>query len=340
MPNSLENLLNRPIVVGNRTIKNRLFLAPMTCLGNVALRELVADFGGCGLMFSEMCSAKRIPHENRNVSLYYRWRDEELPFLVCQIVGGDAQIMATAAAKIEAQGFFGVDINFGCSASSICRQNIGAALLKEPERAVRIVENVRKAVSIPLFVKFRTGWVDDPRISTELAKQFENAGADALTFHPRVAPDRRTRPPKWEYIGLLKDAVSIPVFGNGNVFSQADCLNIMEKTGCDGVSIGRMAITRPWIFAAWSKGFKPDLDIYPAVAEKILSLLAKHFDSRAALRRLKKFAPYFAANFRFGHSLFSKLSNVTSLDAGAEVFASFFENNPETTSNPKVNLFC
>ncbi|KPJ76504.1 MAG: dihydrouridine synthase, partial [Deltaproteobacteria bacterium SG8_13] len=192
----LSRMLNRPLAVGNRRIDIRLLLAPMTFLGNVAFRQLVAGFGGCGLLFSEMCSAGRIPHENRNNSCYFRWRDEELPSLVCQIVGDAPDTMAGAARIIEQNGFFGVDINFGCSAAAICSRQYGAALLKTPRRAAAIVAAVRRAVSIPLFVKFRTGWSDDPRPAVELAKRFEDAGADALTFHPRVAPDRRSRPPR------------------------------------------------------------------------------------------------------------------------------------------------
>ena len=118
--------------------------------------------------------------------------------------------------------------------------------------AQRIVAAVRKAVSIPLFVKFRTGWKDDPRPSIELAKRFEDAGADALTFHPRVAPDRRARPAKWEYIGRVKQSVSIQVFGNGDVFDENDCLNMLTSTGCDGVAIGRLAMAKPCIFAEWT----------------------------------------------------------------------------------------
>ena len=130
----------------------------MAQLGNIAFRELLARSGGFGLMFTEMCGAKRILHENRFVSPYFRWRDEELPWLVCQIFGNDPAIMADAARRIEDEGFFGVDINFGCAASSICRQMGGAALLKDPVLATRIVREIRRAVRIPVFVKFRTGW--------------------------------------------------------------------------------------------------------------------------------------------------------------------------------------
>ncbi len=198
MDNSLASFLGQPLIIGNRTIENRLVLAPMTFLGHVAFRELVAQYGGYGLLYTEMCSARAIPNENRFVSPYFKWRDEEITRLVCQIFGGEPSVMARAARRVEAEGFFGVDINFGCANGSICRQNCGAAILKDPDLAVNIVSEVRQAVSIPLSVKFRTGWKDDPRYAVDLACSFEAAGADALIFHPRVAPDRRTRPPHTE----------------------------------------------------------------------------------------------------------------------------------------------
>jgi tRNA-dihydrouridine synthase B len=148
-----------------------------------------------------------------------------------------------------------LDINFGCSANSICRQHCGAAILKDPNLAVKIVSSVRNAVSIPLFVKFRTGWKDDPMIPVGLAKRFEDAGADALTFHPRVSPDRRARLPKWEYIGFVKNAVSIPVFGNGNIFDVKDCLTMMknnrlrrcsDRTAGSGKTMDFCRICRPF----------------------------------------------------------------------------------------------
>ena len=133
----LQNVINQPLAIGNRAIHKRLVMAPMAFIGNVAFRELVAQFGGYGLLFSEMCSAKRIPRENRQRSTYFRWRDAELSRLVCQIFGSDPSSMAVAARRIEAEGFFGVDINFGCSDVAICRQKCGAAILNTPELAVK-----------------------------------------------------------------------------------------------------------------------------------------------------------------------------------------------------------
>ncbi|MDX1708780.1 MAG: tRNA-dihydrouridine synthase family protein [Desulfobacterales bacterium] len=339
MTAELANILNQPLAIGNTFIEKRLVMAPMAFLGNVAFRELVEQFGGYGLMFSEMCSAKRIPHENRHRSSYFRWRDTELSKLVCQIYGADPAAMALAARRIEAEHFFGVDINFGCSDASVCRQKGGAAALNFPDLAVGIVSAVREAVRIPLFVKYRIGWQDRPGTAVDMARRFEDAGADALTFHPRIAPDRRSRPPKWEYIAKIKQAVTIPVFGNGNVFDQSDCLEMLTTTGCDGVAIGRMAIAKPWLFAEWTEGVRFSPEIYLHSALRLADLLVAHFEEPKALRRFKKFGVYFSASFKFGHALSCAFQKANNMTEAKQLVATFFERPPETVSRPNMNFF-
>ena len=339
MDTELASRLNRPLTIGRATIGNRLALSPMTFLGHIAFRELLADFGGYGLLFSEMCSARRIPQEVGGRSAYFCWREEERDHLVMQIFGDDPATMASAARIIEDCGLFGVDLNFGCSVAAICKQHCGAALLKTPDRAARIVEAVRKAVSLPLFVKFRTGWTDDPAIPVELARRFAAAGADALTFHPRVAPDRRSRPPRWDYIRQVKESVAIPVFGNGDVFDGTDCLRMLETTGCDGVAIGRMAIARPWLMAQMSGLYSPGLDVFRQAALRLLNLMENHFDDSRALRRYKKFAQYFSANFKFGHSFLKRVGNAPDLETIRAQLEDFFDQEPETVYRPNMNFF-
>ncbi len=340
MNHPLAHILNRPLAIGNRIIPNRLVLAPMTCLGHVAFRQLLAELGGCGLMVSEMCSAGRIPHENRTTSAYFRWRDEEAGALVVQLLGADPAQMAAAARRVESEGLFGVDINLGCSVGTICKQQQGAALLKEPAAAVALVRHVRQAVRIPLTVKFRTGWSDDPRLPVDLAKRLEDAGVDALTFHPRTAPDVRARPARWEYIGLVKQAVRIPVFGNGDVFDAEDCLKMLQTTGCDGVALGRIAIAQPWLFAQWTGGGAPahSTGIYLEAALRLVDLLALHFDPVRALRRFKRYSAYLAANFVFGNTLYNRLRNVPDLIAARQALTDFLREEPPRLKRPNLNL--
>ncbi|MCK5687219.1 tRNA-dihydrouridine synthase family protein [bacterium] len=335
----LSQYLSKELSIGNNKIQNRIVLAPMAGLGHVALRQVIEDFGGFGLLFTGMCSAKAIPSENPAKSLVFRWREQELKYLVCQIFGSDPQSMAKAAVRIEKEGFFGVDLNFGCSVAAICKKGCGAALLKKPELAVNIVKTVRDAVSIPLFVKFRTGWDNNPQFAVEMAQRFEKAGANALTFHPRVAPDRRTRPPKWDVIRLVTEAVDIPVFGNGNLFESQDGIKMIEQTSCDGLSVGRMAVARPWIFSQWTNNFNPSDDIFFTTAMKMTDTLLEHYDDYSAVKLFKKFVPYYCANFKFGHQILKKLMPAQTMADIRTKIDMVFKSNPEILSKPNLNLF-
>lgn len=338
-PETLCRLLRRELAIGGRSIPGRLVFASMSMLGHVAFRELLDEFGGCALLFSEMCSAKTIPTENPRVSNHFRWRPQELPRLVCQIVGAEPEAMARAAARIEAEGFFGVDLNFSCAAATICRRGGGAELLRRPEAALSILERVRRAVRIPVTVKFRMGWRDDPEAAVALARAFEAAGADALTFHPRVAPDRRARPARWEAIGRVKAAVRIPVFGNGGVIDPEGCLRMLRETGCDGVALGRIAVARPWVFAVWTGIAPAGREPWRETALRLHALLERHFAPRDALRRLRRFVFYYAANFQYGHELFRRVHGAADMDSARAVLEDFFASSPGICRDPNRNYF-
>jgi tRNA-dihydrouridine synthase B len=335
----LAQYLNTPLPIGNKTIDNRMVLAPMAGLGHIALRELISEFGGFGLLVTGMCSARAVPNENPTVSKVFKWRPSELSYLVCQIFGADPGSMSAAARRIEAEGFFGVDLNFGCSVAAICKKECGAALLKTPDLAVKIVASVRQTVSCPVLVKFRTGWENSPQFAADIAKRFEDAGADALTFHPRVAPDRRNRPPNWDIIARVKDAVSIPVFGNGNLFDINDGIKMMDLTHCHGLSLGRMAVAKPWIFAQWTKGFVPEDDIYYTTALRMTHLLSQHYDDYFAVKMFKKFAPFFCANFKFSQSILKKMIRAETMEDIRENINTLLKNSPETLNRPNLNFF-
>ncbi len=335
---NLKTFLNQPLRIGDRTIPARLVMAPLSKLGNVAFRELVARYGGFGLLFSEMSSARGVRHDVKNPLAGYMWRPRELDYLVCQLFGEDPETMAAAAEKVEGRGFFGVDVNFGCAVGAICRSGCGAALLKTPDRAVAIVRAIRKAVRMPLSVKFRTGWEDRVDTAVDLARRFADAGADALTFHPRVAPDRRTRPPRWDHIGQVKAAVDIPVFGNGDVFSRTDCEEMVRRTGCDGVALGRLAVARPWVFAQWTGEFVPPADIYQTSVNELAGLLLQHFEPAVALRRFNRFMAYFAANFRYGHTLYARICRARSMDEALLIYHGFLVEAPDVNDRPAITL--
>lgn len=334
----LAQALTTPLEIGGKPVANRLWLAPMAGLGHIAFREVLDSYGGCGLMFSEMCNARAVPTENPAKSSVFRWRKEELPRLVCQLLGCDPYWMAEAAKRIESEGFFGVDINMGCSVAGIVNRGFGAALLREPDQAGEIVAAVRNAVSIPVFVKFRTGWSPDPEPAVAMARRLEAAGADALVFHPRVAPDRRSKPPQIDHIRLVSEAVSIPVFGNGNVFTPDDCMKMLERTGCAGVSLGRIAVARPWIFRQWTSGDHSVPDFHEA-AVRLVEAVRKHNPEHMHLKVFKKIAVYFMANFLYGHSLLPKFIKAQSLDGVLENIDAMLTDTPKLSARPNSFLF-
>jgi nifR3 family TIM-barrel protein len=336
---ALAEILNRPLSIGGKPVASRLWLAPMAGLSHVAYREILNEYGGCGLMFTEMCGAKSVPTENPRVSSVFRWREEELPHLVCQIAGATPEQLVPAARRVEEAGFFGIDINMGCTVSGIVKKNAGAALLKDPVAALRAAEAVRKAVSIPVFIKFRTGWSPDVTPAVNLAKQFENAGVDCLVFHPRVAPDKRTRPPIREHIRAISEAVSIPVFGNGDVITPQDCLDMLETTGCAGVSVGRMAMARPWLFREWTSDYIPPETCFRDYALRLADALDHHYDPSRARRRYRLFTIYFAANFTFGHSLQSKFLKAKTMDEIRNVARNDVKIDMQLAKRPNMTLY-
>ncbi len=331
--------LNSFIPINGININNRLVLAPMASITTIALREIICDFKSPGLLYTEMCNAKLVINENRFKSTVFRWRDEESNHLICQIFESDPEIMTQAAKRIEKEGIFGVDINMGCAVASIYKRGAGAGLLKNPSLALEIVKRVRDSVKCAVFVKYRIGWEDNVDLAVRLGKEFEKIGINGIVFHPRVAPDKRSRPPKWEYIKILKENTSIPVFGNGNVFSKQDCVKMLNYTGCDGVAIGRLAAAKPWIFATILEGFEPPSELYLEIAIKMVEKLWYYFDPNKAIKLFKKWANFFCANFLYGHKILSQILKTRSKEQILEILPHIIGPNIKLTKVPNINLF-
>ena len=339
MTEDLSGFLNTPLVIGRRTIPGRLVLAPMAGLTHIGLREVLEDFGGLALSAMEMCSAAKLPSESSEHSAIYTWTQRERPHLVCQIMGAEPETMAAAAVRVERDGLFGVDINMGCSVSAICRRGGGAALLRQPQAAEAVVRSVRRAVACPVTVKFRTGWQDDGAAAADMARRLEDAGADALVFHPRVAPDRRSRPPQWKHITRVKQAVRIPVLGNGNVVDANDASRMLDLTGCDGIALGRIAAARPWIFSQLRFGYQPDSQTFAWTAEQAAERVWARFQPRLAGKHFRRLMTYFAANFLFGHQIRRRFAQVESLDQATRAIDQTLRPCPQLLRRPDAHLF-
>ncbi|HET6644079.1 MAG TPA: tRNA dihydrouridine synthase DusB [Fimbriimonadales bacterium] len=267
--------------VGGVRVDPPVLLAPMEDVSNEAFRAIVKRIARPGLMFTEFVSAMAIHFGAKKTLRKMRVRDDERP-LGIQIFGGDEEVMAETARLCEELGADIVDINMGCWVPKVCKTGSGAALLKDPEAAEKIVQAVVRAVSIPVTVKVRAGWTYDLFAAPELARRFEGAGAKMLTLHARFARQGFEGTADWTLIAELRRAISIPLVGNGDIKTGGDALRMMRETGCDGVMVGRSAISNPWALRAIVQEVRGEkVDAPPRLSERI-SVALEHL--RLAIR--------------------------------------------------------
>ncbi|MBI5708041.1 MAG: tRNA dihydrouridine synthase DusB [Armatimonadetes bacterium] len=231
--------------VGPIAVDPPLLLAPMEDVTSLPFRVIAKRIARPGLMFTEFVSAMAIHHGAAKTLLKMKVHPEERP-LGIQIFGGEPEIMAETARLCEEMGADLVDINMGCWVPKVCRTGAGAALLKDPVQAEKIVKSVVSAVRVPVTVKVRAGWDWSLFAAPDLAKRFQDAGAQMLTLHARFAKQGFEGEADWSLIASLRKALQIPLVGNGDVKTGEDARRMMDQTGCDGVMVGRAAISNPW----------------------------------------------------------------------------------------------
>ncbi len=234
------------VKIGTVTLDNNVILAPLAGITNLPFR-LLAKEAGCGLVCSEMVSSHGLVYRSRKTARMLQSTAAEKP-LSAQIFGSDADIMAEAAAIVEDMGADIVDINFGCSVRKVVRTGAGAALMKTTHKAHAVLKAVRNAIRIPLTIKIRSGWEPSGKQAINIARIAEDCGVDAIAVHPRTAGQLFGGRADWSIIAAVKESVTIPVIGNGDIFSAQDALDMLAETGCDAIMIGRKAIGNPGIF--------------------------------------------------------------------------------------------
>ncbi|HRS87946.1 MAG TPA: tRNA dihydrouridine synthase DusB [Syntrophales bacterium] len=238
--------LGEPFRIGPLVLRNRLLLAPMAGVTDLPFRLMARGFG-CALAFTEMVSAQGLVREAPRTFSYLDTNDQDRPLGV-QIFGAEPSVMAEAARIVADRGADLIDINMGCPVKKVVRTGSGAALLRDPEGAARIVAAVRRATGLPLTVKIRSGWSPGEITAPLIARLAQEEGADALIVHPRTARDGFGGRADWGLIAAIKAALSIPVIGNGDVIRPVDAERMVKETGCDAVMIGRGALGAPWLF--------------------------------------------------------------------------------------------
>jgi nifR3 family TIM-barrel protein len=301
----------------------------MAGLTHTAFRQLVGKFGGCGLFYTEMLSARSIPFEAPASSSWLAQGLGERPIIYQLLVSHPAEV-PPALATIHACDADGIDINMGCTAAPIIKRGGGIALMKEPARARAIITCARQETSLPLVAKVRLGWSLDWESFSGFCRMLQDGGVDAVVVHPRLKEDRLKRPARWEYIARAKEFLGIPVIGNGDVNSPEGAARMFRQTGCDAVMIGRAAVRQPWLFRAVATSLWGDPPIQPApdpptVFRDFLSLLDATLPAEYRLPLLRHFVVYFAQNYAFGHTLWRLVHNATSVAEAAAHADAFFQ---------------
>lgn len=306
--------------IGSVTLPNQLILAPMAGVTDLAFRQICREHGA-GLTVTEMASAKALEYGDKKTPRLLRLAPGEHP-ASAQIFGSDPACMARSAKRaLELSGCDIIDINMGCPAPKIVGNGDGAALMKSPDLAARIVAAVKQAVPVPVTVKFRMGWDAQSVNCVEFARLCERAGADMVAVHGRTRSQQYGGTANWDIIRAVKEAVSIPVAANGDVFAPQDVPHILAHTGADFVMIGRGSLGDPWIFerahALMQTGVLPPL---PPFAERIdtavrqIELAVADKGERVALLEARKHVNWYLKGVSHVRDFKKRISALTRLD--------------------------
>ncbi|MGI6492720.1 MAG: tRNA dihydrouridine synthase DusB [Pelotomaculum sp.] len=289
--------------IGNVRLANQVIAAPMAGITDKTFRILAKE-AGCGLVYTEMVSDQALLYGNVKTGAIMDIAGETGPVAV-QIFGSEPDYMSRAAAIVESRGAALIDINMGCPTPKIVKNGEGCALMREPERAVRIVKAVVERVKLPVTVKMRKGWDEKTVNAVELAQAVAEAGAAAITIHGRTRAQFYSGKADWSIIRAVKEAVKVPVIGNGDIWSPDDARAMLEETGCDAVMIGRASLGNPWIFSRTVHFLKCG-ELLPgprpaellAMARRHLELLVQFKGERVAVWEMRKHAAWYTKGLR------------------------------------------
>jgi nifR3 family TIM-barrel protein len=316
--------------IGSLEIDPPLVLAPMAGLTDSPFRRLIREIGGCGLVVSEFVSSEALVRGIEVELAKLRFDPFERP-LAIQVYGSRPGAMAEAAVAVEENGADICDLNMGCPARKVLRGTAGAALMGDLPLATEIIRRVRGSISIPLTVKFRSGLRPGEECDLELGRICQDEGVDAVTLHPRYASQHYGGRADWGRITALKEALAIPVIGNGDVIEGSDAERMLVECACDGVMIGRAALARPWIFADAARVLAGSEPRAQTLAERCrlirrhVELLAHHFEGRPLLHKLKVHTRWFTRGLPGGRALRQVLSVTAEPDLLRDQIVAFLD---------------
>lgn len=316
--------MNRMWKIGSVEIENPFVLAPMAGVTDLPFRGLCKE-QGAGLICTEMVSAKAISFHNKNTKALMEINPKEHPVSL-QLFGNEPELMAEVARSIEEQPFDILDINMGCPVPKVVNNGEGSALLKDPALIGKIVREISHAIKKPVTAKIRIGFEGYDVDPVEIAKIIEDAGGAAVAVHGRTRQQYYAGEANWEVIGRIKDAVSIPVIGNGDVDSPLKAEALLKQTGCDGVMIGRAVRGNPWIFREMNHYFQTGELLPRPSSEEIREMILRHARAQIALkgeftgiREMRKHVAWYTAGMRHSAGLRRASNTIESYEALQEL---------------------
>jgi nifR3 family TIM-barrel protein len=322
------------LTIGPVRVDPPLVLAPMAGVTDRDFRRIIRQTGGAGLVMMEFISSRAITAGVQKILDLMEFGEEERP-LGIQIYGADVEAMTEAARMVQELAPDTCDINMGCPANKVLKGCAGAALMGDLDLARRVISSVRKVLTIPLTVKFRLGLRESEKTYLELGRLCEANGVDAVAMHARTAKQMFSGQADWSEIARLKETLSIPVLGNGDIREPEDALRMMAETGCDGVMIGRAATKNPWIFrqiAARMEGAtvpEPTVDDRRELILDHFRMLAERDSTRFAMHKLRKFTGWYTYGLPHGRKLRQQIQTIPDVPSFLETVERFFDELPE-----------
>ncbi len=301
--------------IGNLELKNKVFLSPMAGVTDLPFR-LICKEQGCGLLYTEMINGKALCYDDENTKKMLKIEEEEHPVAV-QIFGSEPEFMGRAAEIMNDYSNEILDINMGCPAPKVVKNGDGSALMKNPKLAEEVLRAVVKNSKKPVTLKIRKGWDDNSVNAVEIAKIAEDCGISALAIHGRTREQFYTGKADWDIIAEIKKNLSIPVIGNGDVFTIEDSINMLDKTGCDAIMIGRGAQGNPWIFKRINHYMntgeilpEPTLNEKISTAIKHLKLAVEEHGEYVAVREMRKHIAWYLKGLRNSAKLRDEINKI------------------------------